>query len=260
MANDTADWALHVRTPDQTVTALSANSGGSATSTIPTGAAAVYLSAPAGHITAITVTGVQSNILYLSALPPIAESYAAFLGDALDTQVLISVTHTVGLGNDTVDVSYYDAQVVAVAQLLGTVDVSDRAARSLGHVVVDNVVGVNNQTPALWQAPAAYASVQISSVSSTALRIGVANQVIRVFGWGIEIDQAGGPTIGWIEDDSSAAGTVAQRLAAASSAGNSATTGYEGGKPLTTGAGLRANVPLLGSGGTVRFTVGYSIG
>lgn len=129
-----------------------------------------------------------------------------------------------------------------------------------GSVSISNVVGVNNQSPALWQAPTASIGGQLASATTGTLLAGTANQTIRIFSWYIEIDQAGGVSIGWLEDDSSAAGTAAQRLGAlaVATAGNGSQTG--GPTIVTTGAGVRMNAPVLGAGGTVRFGISYSKG
>ena len=253
MPNDLPDWTHNASVPGLTITLPTASGSSATTVTLPNRAAALLLDVLTTNFSTLIVQGVTSGEQYLSLSPAPVGSKAVMITDSRDAQVIVNVFHTIGVAPDTVDVSFMPAATIAMLAAGSVVDVTDRAARLLGVVQ-------EGASPPLWQAPRAYASNELTIVSSVVLVTGVANQTVRLFGWSIEIDNAASASIGWLEDTTSPVGTVAARLAAFSSTGTSGGSGYEAGKPVTVGQGIRLNVPLLGAAGVVRATVGFSQG
>lgn len=166
-------------------------------------------------------------------------------------QVAISVN-----GDPSVALNFFVSALFDVQELdVGAQFPLPISAPSSLPVTVQNLSVPVNVTGTI-QEPTASIGGQLAAVSTGSLLAGTAGQVVKIFGWFIEVDQAGGNSIGWLEDDSQAAGTASARLAAFSSPGNSGGSGGRAG-PVTTGAGVRMNVPLLGAGGTVRFGISY---
>ncbi len=266
MPNDLPDWVANASLPAGTFTINSAQSNVSPTITLPGRAPAVVLDVLTSTFTQLTVTGHTSGEVYISQASPLVGPLVALITDGRDATLDCSFSHTIGGGNDVVDVSFLPLATVALLSLGSKVDVTDRLSRVLGRVTlidsggtfvgtVGNPLSTNNIVPAQWQAPTAVAKAEVGNgvVANYTLVAAVALQVIRVFYYELEFDVGTGPIIAFLRDDSPS------RFAVLSGNPNDrVAVGVPGGIPLPVARGLQLEVALAGAGGNVRAFVAYS--
>lgn len=116
-------------------------------------------------------------------------------------------------------------------------------------------------TPQLWQAPTKIVRVSATTVTTVSLLAGVANQVIRVWGWQLQIDnQSAGTSIGFLEDAGSGNFIAAITTRVAAEFGNDISGNLKGAPLDTVGGGLQLHVIGLGTGAAIRAVAAVSQG
>ena len=206
-----------------------------------------------GGLTALSISGEQTGIVYFShtaaqaqmGSPAQSVAYATLL-DPRDTSLkLIVITNGGGFGPVDVLAWQLPAQVWA-RQLPG-----------------DVFTVQSSTTPPVWQAPTKLVSNTTAAVGTVAMLAGVVGQLIRVWGWELEIDNATADgTIAFIEDDTSGnpVAFISDRGTAAAVGSKEASGNHSGAGLDATGHGLRLNLVAQGGGARVRAVASVSQG
>jgi hypothetical protein len=116
-------------------------------------------------------------------------------------------------------------------------------------------VSLQNAIAAPWQAPTSTKSAAISATGTVDIVPAVANQIIRIFGYWMQVDLGTGNSVCFLEDNG---GTVTRYAGLVAPASTSFITGNLGGAPVPAGLKLVLDAAILGTGANLRGSVAFS--